>query len=342
MKEIDSNSVQLGSENDVLLGGSSSPPTLEAKHQQYLQAATSDNTRKTYRSAICHFERWGGQLPTGNETLIRYLVDHAEGLNTRTLEVRLTALSQWHRFQGFNDPAQDPAVRKTLKGISRTQGKPKKKAQALRLQDMVAMLAHLNKQPPSIKRTRDKALLLIAYFGGFRRSELVMIEVGHLSWEPEGLIIELPKSKTDQEGEGILRAIPYGNKTICPVASLKEWLAEADITEGPVFKPINRWGHIKPKSMSPGSINDLLKSIGKACGFDFVSDLSSHSFRRGLATSSAREDIDFETIKKQGGWKSDSTVWGYIDEGRLFTDNSTHSLINRITALIADQSEPNF
>ncbi len=262
------------------------------------------------------------------------MVGHAESLNTRTLEVRLTALSQWHRFQGFNDPAQDPTVRKTLKGISRTHGKPKKKAQALRLQDMVTMLAHLNQQPPSLKRTRDKALLLIAYFGGFRRSELVMIEVGHLIWEPEGLIIELPKSKTDQEGKGMQKAIPYGNKTICPVTSLKEWLADSDITEGPVFRPVNRWGQLQPKAMSPGSINDLLKVIGKACGFDFVADLSSHSFRIGLATSAAREGVDFEMIKKQGEWKSDATVWEYIDEGRLFNDNVTHTLINQMIEII--------
>lgn len=89
--------------------------------------------------------------------------------------------------------------------------------------------------------------------------------------------------------------------------------------------------------MSPGSINDLLKTIGKACNFDFVPDLSSHSLRRGLATSSARENVDFETIKKQGGWKSDATVWGYIDEGRLFTDNVTHTLIDRISELIGRQ-----
>ena len=333
MKEIENDSVQLVSKNDLLLDGVSSLPALEVKHQQYLQAATSDNTRKTYRSAIRHFERWGGRLPADSETLIRYLVDHAESLNTRTLELRLTALGQWHRFQGFNDPAQDPAVRKTLKGIGRTHGKPKKKARALRLQDMVTMLTHLNQQAPSIKRTRDKALLLIAYFGGFRRSELVMIEVGHLSWESEGLIIELPKSKTDQEGKGMQRAIPYGNKTVCPVTSLKEWLAESEITEGPVFRPVNRWGHIQAKPISPGSINDLLKAIGKACGFDFVPDLSSHSFRRGLATSSAREDIDFETIKKQGGWKSDATVWEYIDEGLLFNSNVTNTLIDRITEI---------
>lgn len=88
--------------------------------------------------------------------------------------------------------------------------------------------------------------------------------------------------------------------------------------------------------MSSGSINDLLKAIGKACGFDFVPDLSGHSFRRGLAASSAREDVDFETIKKQGGWRSDATVCGYIDEGRIFTKNVAHPLISKMTQSIND------
>jgi hypothetical protein len=86
--------------------------------------------------------------------------------------------------------------------------------------------------------------------------------------------------------------------------------------------------------MSPGSINELLKTIGTACGFDFVVDLSSYSLRRGLTTSAARENVDFETIKKQGGWKSDATVWEYIDEVRLFSDNVAHSLIDSITKYI--------
>lgn len=317
--------------NELSLEPSQSYPALAVRHKQYLQAATSDNTRKTYRSAIRHFQKWGGKLPTDRETLTHYLIDHAETLNPRTLEVRLTAISQWHQFQSFNDPAQDPSVRKTLKGIRRTHGKPKKKAQALRLQDLAAMIKHLTQLPASPKSTRDRALLLIGYFGGFRRSELVSIRVEHLKWETEGIIVSLPRSKTDQEGEGIRRAIPYGNDLICPVSSLKVWVYEAGIKEGPLFRPINRWGQIQSRALNPASINETLKEIGTACKFDFVIDLSSHSLRRGLTTSAARENVDFETIKKQGGWKSDATVWEYIDEGRLFSNNVGHSLIDSIT-----------
>lgn len=330
MSDIERNSVLTGNK-DVSVKSGSRLPALTGKHRQYLQAATSDNTRKTYRSAIRHFEKWGGKLPSDRDTITHYLIDHAETLNPRTLEVRLTAISQWHQFQGFQDPAQDPGVRKTLKGIRRTHGKPKKKAQALRLQDLAAMIKHITQLPVSAKSTRDKALLLVGYFGGFRRSELVSINIEHLKWEAEGVIVTLPRSKTDQEGEGIRRAIPYGNDLICPVRSLKEWVEKADIKTGPVFRAINRWGQIQYRALNPASINEILKEIGTACNFGFIIDLSSHSLRRGLTTSAARENVDFETIKKQGGWKSDATVWEYIDEGRLFSNNVGHSLIDSIT-----------
>lgn len=307
---------------------------LQVRHQRYLQAATSENTRKTYRSAIRHFERWGGYLPTDKSVIIRYLLEHADSLNPRTLEVRLTALSQWHQFQGFDDPCHNPDVRKILKGIRRTHGTPKQKAKALRLEHLAAMLNWLNAQPDSNKKLRDLALLQIGFFGAFRRSELVSIKIEDLTWEPEGLLIRLSQSKTDQEGEGIIRAIPKGKGLACPVTALKIWIEQAEILSDYIFRPVNRWDQIKDKALNPSAINELLKSLGKACDFEFVPELSSHSFRRGLSTSAAREGVDFDTIKKQGGWKSDATVWGYIDEGRLFECNAAQSLVNKMNQLL--------
>ncbi len=307
---------------------------LQARHKRYIHAATSENTRKTYQSAVRHFERWGGLLPTDVTTLIRYLLEHAESLNPRTLNVRLTALSQWHQSQGFNDPCSKPEVRKTLKGIQRTHGKPKRKAKALRLEHLAEMLNYLYAKPDSNKKLRDLAIVQVGFFGAFRRSELVNIQVTDLSWEPEGLIIHLPKSKTDQDGQGMTRAIPYGHDLVCPVNALKNWLSYSGIETGFVFRPINRWDQVKIKALIPSAINDLLKSIGSACEFDFVLDLSSHSFRRGLSTSAAREGVDFESIKNQGGWKSDAMVSEYIDEGRMFENNAALSLFNSVASLM--------
>lgn len=304
----------------------------------YVTAATSANTRRTYRAAIRCFERWGGRLPTERDTLVRYLLAHATTLNPRTLDVHLTALGQWHRYQGMNDPSRDPLVRKTLEGIRRVHATPKRKAKALRLEHIAQMINALHRQPDALKKWRDLALTQVGFFGAFRRSELVAITVEDLRWEPEGLIVCIPQSKTDQSGEGLYRALPRGDDLVCPVAALRTWLDKAGITTGPVFRAINRWGHLQPAALEPGSINAMLKGLGEQCRFDFVPELSSHSFRRGLSTSAAREKIDFELIKRQGGWKSDATVWEYIEEGQRLTDNAALTLIGKVSELVQSKT----
>lgn len=306
--------------------------------RQYLRASTSDNTQKTYRSALRQFEKWGGRLPCEAHNVVDYLLDRAPEVNPRTLDLHLTAISQWHYHQRFNDPVRDPLVRKTMDGIRRTHGRPKKKAKALRLEHIVTMLQYLQQRPDSKKKKRDIAILLVGFFGAFRRSELVSIQVADLSWEIEGLLIELPESKTDQEGDGLIRALPYGPDAVCPVKALKAWLDAENITEGPIFRPINRWDQVKGNELSPGSINQLLKDLANAYGFEFVSELSSHSFRRGLSTSAARERVEFELIKKQGGWKSDATVWEYIEEGQRLSENVSLTLMDKMTELLDQRS----
>ena len=305
----------------------------------YLHAATADNTRRAYRSAIRHFERWGGRLPTTCERLIDYLLAYADSLNPRTLAVRVTALSQWHQYQGFADPAGDPTVRKTLEGIRRTHGQPKRQAPALRLDHVAALLAYLGKLPQTKKRSRDLALIQVGFFGAFRRSELVSIRVEHLYWEPEGVNVVLPRSKTDPYNEGLNRALPYGSGAVCPVSALKTWIEVAAIDCGPVFRPVNRWDQVQPRALNSGAINAILKNAGEGCGFNFATELSSHSFRRGLATAAARAQVDFESIKRQGGWRHEATVWGYIEEGRRFADNATVPLMKNLAALMRADTE---
>lgn len=313
--------------------GSSLPAVDQQQLRDYLQASTSDNTRKTYRSALRQFEKWGGRLPCQPDDLVRYLLARAETINPRTLDLHLTAISQWHLYQGMTDPTRTLLVSKTMEGIRRRHGRPPQKAKALRLEHLVQMLQHLRSQPESLMCTRNQALLLVAFLGAFRRSELVGIQVEDLAFEPEGFLIRLPRSKTDQTGSGLIRALPRGPELCCPVAALKAWLAAANINTGPVFRGINRWGQLQPRALNPAAVNDILKSLGSACGFDFVPELSSHSFRRGMSTSAARENVPFEQIRKQGGWKNDATVRQYIDEGRQLEDNAATTLLERMAAL---------
>jgi integrase len=300
----------------------------------YIAAATSDNTRKTYQSVIRQVQKYGVKLPCNDDTVTQYLVDRASSINPRTLSLHLSGIKQWHTTQGFTDPTQTSTVRKTMEGIRRVHGKPKQKAKALRLEHIAALLQALYKKPESNKKKRDVALILIAFFGAFRRSELVAITYADINWESEGIAINLPQSKTDQAAEGMTRSIPFGKQSFCPILALKQWLDSANIISGPIFRSINRWDQISDQPLKPGSVNHILKALGAECGFDFISELSSHSFRRGLSTSAARENVDFALIKKQGGWKSDGTVWEYIEEGHQFSENASSILINKMDSLL--------
>jgi len=294
-------------------------------HQRYIKAATSQNTRLTYQSAIRHFENWGGLLPANESMVIKYLLDFAGSLNPRTLSLRLTAIRQWHCIQKFPDPTDNAEVRKALKGIERTHGRPKNKAKTFSVDQLEQMITSL-RQSESLKSARDQALLLIGFFGAFRRSELVTLNIKDLTWEPEGLIITLPRSKTDQIGEGKTKALPYGEPPLCPVNVLQKWLELSGIQEGAIFRGVTRWNEVSDNGLNPASVNLILKSVAENAGLDYVPELSSHSLRRSLATNAHRSGASFESIKRQGGWSHDGTVWEYIEEAQRFKDNAAASL----------------
>jgi len=298
------------------------------QHHRFLMAATTDNTRRTYRSAIRHFQAWGGLLPCDEAMVIRYLLAFAQKQNPRTLALRLTALSQWHRYQGFSDPAASATVRKTLRGIERVNGRPRQKAKALLLEDLELIVAYLNTLE-GLSALRDSALLQVGYFGAFRRSELVTLQVQYLQWQREGLQITLPRSKTDQEGEGLDKAIPYGDSVCCPAKALRCWLEVAQIEQGPLFRRISRWGRVGEGALHEGSVNAILTTRAQEAGVLYAPTMSSHSLRRGLATSAHRAGADFLEIKRQGGWRHDGTVHGYIEEARAFEENAAGSLLRR-------------
>lgn len=302
--------------------------TLATQHRAILAAATADNTRRAYRSAVNHFLAWGGVLPADEAAIIRYLLTYASTLNPRTLALRVTALSQWHVHQGFPDPAATPTVRKTLTGIARTHGRPNKKAKALPIEDLERIVTLLD-SAGTLKAFRDNALLQVGFFGAMRRSELVGIDVGHLGWTHEGIEIMLPRSKTDPFREGIVKAIPYGDGPCCPAKALRAWLNASGITEGPVFRSISKWGVVASTALGAGSVNTVLEDCAGMAGLDYVPDLSSHSLRRGMATSAYRAGADFRDIKKQGGWRHDGTVQGYIEEANRFTENAASSLLRK-------------
>jgi integrase len=302
------------------------PPTPAA----YLAAATSHNTRRAYQSDIRHFEAWGGRLPANRESVLRYLHAYATQLNSRTLARRLTALKNWHLYQGFQDPTSHPSVSKTLAGIMRTHGKPKEKAPPL-LPEQLNKIVNALTQDSSLRAARDNALLQTAFFGAFRQSEVVAIQYEHLQWQEQGVDILLPHSKTDQLREGLSCAIPYGNEGLCAVRALEQWIARSGISSGPIFRRLYPDNRLAGKALSVLSVSLILRKRAEEAGIPHASDFTSHSLRRGLATAASRDGASLPAIMRQGRWKNVNTVVEYIDAAQRFEENAAGSILKKLS-----------
>jgi integrase len=143
----------------------------------------------------------------------------------------------------------------------------------------------LREAPANLLGIRDQALLLTGFDGAFRRSELVALDVSDLTFGPEGLLIKIRRSKTDQEGSGRDVAIPHGTYELtCPVRAMPKWLEAAAIVEGPIFRPGHRGGVVLAGRLSGHGPRRVVKRYAKASGLA-VNSFSGHSLRAGFVTS---------------------------------------------------------
>lgn len=310
-------------EKQALVPLLSENPT-EITHSHYIHASTSQNTRKAYQNDIQHFRAWGAVLPTTPEKLLAYLHHYAGKLNPKTLKRRLIAIKSWHTFQGFPDPTCFPLLRKTLAGIQKIHGVPKRQAKALSLETLEILVAHLNNQSKFIA-IRNNALLQIGFFGAFRRSELAHFRWEHISFIPnKGIEILVPRSKTDQEGQGQICAIPYGDQTLCPVTALKTWQNLAQQRSPFVFPRVTKGGNILPHPIKPEHINTIVKNIALECNLNESFHYSAHSLRRGFATTASQNQAPLPIIMRQGRWHHERTVLDYIEAGQRFDENAVN------------------
>jgi len=285
--------------------------------ESYLRSAVAENTRKAYKSDLEHFYAWGGSIPCEPETVAAYLAAHAGTLSVATLTRRLAALSKKHTVQGLPSPTSAELVKLTMRGIKRQHGKPQSQATPLCRDDLILVL---NAIPDDLRGCRDKAILLIGFCAALRRSELCRIRHEDLQFTTEGLILTLPRSKTDQTGEGRKIGVPFGKGRICPVQTLKDWLVRSSITVGFVFRGIDG-AKIMDCHLSDKSICNIVKSRVGLVGLN-PALYSGHSLRSGLATSAAQQGYSSWAIRAQTGHKSDSMLARYIREGSLFRDNA--------------------
>src|SRR6266516_1746174 len=246
----------------------------------FIEAATASNTRRAYDSDLKHFLAWGGSLPASPDVVARYLAAHATTHAVATLARHLVAIRRVHALRGLPDPVRSEVVRLTFRGIRRAHGRPQRRAAALATEEMAAIVASLG---DSLRDCRDRALLLIGFAGAFRRSELSRIDCESIERTARAIVITIPKSKTDQEGQARHVAIPHGRSAICPIRALDQWLELSGVTEGPVFRPVTRRGQVLPGQLSGDSIASIVKQRVKAIGLDPVR-YSGHSLRDRKST----------------------------------------------------------
>ena len=181
--------------------------------------------------------------------------------------------------------------------------------------------------PVSLAGLRDRALLLVGFAGAFRRSELVSIDVEDLETVPEGFVVHLKRSKTDPYRHGRKVGIPYGtSEKTCPVVALETWLIVASLATGPVFRAVDRYGHLRDGRLSGRAVARIVKRCAAKAGLD-KSQFSGHSLRAGFATSAAVAGVSERAIMKQTGHKSTKMVRRYIRDGQLFQNNAATNLL---------------
>ncbi len=306
--------------------------------ERYLEAATRDNTRRSYQSAIRHFEvEWGGFLPASGDAIARYLAEHAQTLSINTLRSRLAALAQWHQIQGFPDPTKTPHVRKVLKGIAALHPATEKRAKPLQLTQLEQLVAWLDARLAHASaagdvRTyamsaRNKAIVLIGFWRGFRSDELSRLQVEHITVEPgRGVTIFLPRTKTDRSLVGTTYKAPALSR-LCPVAAYEAWLAASGLMEGAVFRRIDRWGRIADDGLRASSVVPLLRALFQQAGLPQANRYSSHSLRRGFATWANGNQWDLKMLMEYVGWKDVRSAMRYIDTADPFAQHRIESAL---------------
>ncbi|WP_022834960.1 site-specific integrase [Salisaeta longa] len=307
-----------------------------ARAQAFASKARAENTKRAYRADWKQFVGWCEErgvrpLPALPKTVVLYVSAVADDYKLSTLERKLTAISQAHKTAGFDSPAltaKEP-LHSVWAGIARTKSRAKDKVAPLMTDELRMIVDALPRTDENLFTTRalrDRALLLVGFAGALRRSELVGLQQDDVNVTADGLRLIVRKSKSDQEGKGLVKGIHYGKHPhTCPVRALRDWTRRASISEGPLFRGIDRHGNIRERALSGRSVALILKKAVKRAGLN-PEAYSGHSLRAGFTTQAAREGVPERVIMKHTGHKSIRMVREYIREGQLFDENPTDAL----------------
>ena len=294
--------------------------TLELETIKNLKLSKSQNTLRAYQSDYKHFAAFCIKnnlkpLPSNHNIIALYITDLSKTAKYSTLKRRLASISVVHKMKGHYVDTKHPLIIENLLGIKRKNGSNQKAKKPLLISDLKNIINVINQSKDKyLKKLRDKAIILVGFSGGFRRSEIVSINYEDLDFVSEGVKIFVKRSKTDQSGEGMTKAIPYfANEEYCPVVNLKNWVNQGNISEGKIF------------DISDKSVALLIKKYANLVGLDPIK-YSGHSLRSGFATSTAESGAEERNIMAMTGHKTTQMVRRYIKEGNLFKHNALNKI----------------
>jgi len=292
---------------------------LELETLNNLKRSKAQNTLRAYQADYKDFKLFCIKnglvaLPTEPKILSIYLTHLSSFCKFSTLKRRLASIKVIHKIKGHYLDTKHPIITENLLGIKRIHGVKQKSKKPLLINDLKIIINQINEEKDEIKKLKNKSLILIGFAGGFRRSELVSIEYDDVDFVPEGVKIFIKRSKTDQTGEGMTKAIPYfENSSYCPVISLKQWIELASIKSGKIF------------NISDKSVALIIKKYALLAGLDYTK-YAGHSLRSGFATSTAEMGADERSIMSMTGHKTTQMVRRYIQEANLFKNNALNKI----------------
>ena len=293
--------------------------SLELETLNNLKVSKALNTLRAYKADYKDFASFciknGFKLmPSEPKIITLYLTHLSKSCKFSTLKRRLASISVIHRLSGHYIDIKHPMITENLMGIKRTKGSYQKAKKPILINDLKLIIDAIDKDKNERKKFKNRALILLGFAGGFRRSELVAILYEDIDFVPEGVKIFVKRSKTDQSGEGMTKGIPYFSKPdYCPVISLKNWLEKSKIKSGKIF------------NMSDRSVALTVKKYTAIAGLD-SNKYSGHSLRSGFATSTAELGAEERSIMAMTGHKTTQMVRRYIQEANLFKNNALNKI----------------
>ena len=289
-----------------------------------LKSSKAINTVRAYKSDFNDFGLFCAKngfksLPSEPKIVSLYLTYlSTKDAKMSTLKRRLVTIGVIHKLKGHYLDTKHPSIIENIMGIKRRKGSIQKSKKPILISNLKIIIDVIDQQNrEEIKKLRDRSIILIGFSGGFRRNEIVSLDYDDLDFVPEGLKINIKRSKTDQFGEGTKKALPYfDNSQYCPVVSLKNWMDITKINSGALFRRFSKGSKLTDKRLTDQTVALLIKEYLQLAGID-SKNYSGHSLRSGFATSAAEAGVEERSIMAMTGHKSTEMVRRYIKEVNL-------------------------